>query len=47
MSARPTIRSLSSGRANHSMDMKEFAPLPEALMEEVLAEAHERMRGAA
>jgi len=41
------IRSLSSGRANYSMEMKAFAPLPAALMDEVLAEARARMRGAA
>jgi elongation factor G len=38
-----TVRSLSSGRANYSMEMKRFAPLPEALMEEVLKEARQRM----
>jgi len=41
------LRSLSSGRANHSMEIKQFAPLPAALMESVLEEAHRRMRGAA
>jgi elongation factor G len=40
-----TVRSLSSGRANHAMEMKRFAPLPEALMETVLKEAHARMNG--
>ncbi|MBW2263684.1 MAG: elongation factor G [Deltaproteobacteria bacterium] len=39
-----TVRSLSSGRANHSMEMKRFAPLPDALTEKVLAEARERTR---
>jgi elongation factor G len=38
-----TVRSLSSGRANYSMEMKCFSPLPEAMMESVLKEAHERM----
>jgi elongation factor G len=41
------LRSLSSGRANHSLEIKQFAPLPAALMESVLEEAHKRMRGAA
>jgi elongation factor G len=41
------LRSLSSGRANHSMEIKQFAPLPAALTEAVLEEAHKRMRGAA
>ena len=40
-----TVRSLSSGRANHAMEIKHFAPLPDALMEEVLKEARARMRG--
>jgi len=38
-----TIRSLSSGRANYSMEMKQYAPLPSSLQEDVLAEARERM----
>ncbi len=41
------LRSLSSGRANYSMEIDRFAPLPTALMETVLEEAHKRMRGAA
>jgi elongation factor G len=32
-----TVRSLSSGRANHSMEMLRFSPLPEHLIREVLA----------
>ncbi len=40
-----TIRSLSSGRANYSMEMKEYSPLPAALMEKALEEARERMAG--
>jgi elongation factor G len=42
-----TIRSLSSGRANHAMELLAFKPLPASLLDQVLAEAHERMRGAA
>ncbi len=38
-----TVRSLSSGRANHSMEMKRFSPLPASLMDGVLAEARERL----
>jgi elongation factor G len=38
-----TVRSLSSGRANHSMELKSYSPMPEALMEKVLEDAHERM----
>jgi elongation factor G len=38
-----TVRSLSSGRANYSMEMKHYAQLPEALTDQVLAEARERM----
>jgi elongation factor G len=37
------VRSLSSGRANYAMEMKQYAPLPDALMEAVLKEARERM----
>ncbi|MBW2276405.1 MAG: elongation factor G [Deltaproteobacteria bacterium] len=40
-----TVRSLSSGRANHSLEIKGFSPLPDDLMAEVLKEAHARMRG--
>ncbi len=42
-----SLRSLSSGRAVYSMEIKNFAPLPEALTQKVLEEAHKRMRGAA
>lgn len=38
-----SVRSLSSGRANYSMEMKSFQPLPEGLMESVLKEARARM----
>ncbi len=38
-----SIRSMSSGRANYSMEMKCFNPLPGAMMEAVLKEARERM----
>ncbi len=38
------IRSISSGRANYSMELKQYAPLPPALQEKTLAEARERMR---
>ncbi len=41
------LRSLSSGRAAYSMEMKHYALLPEALTEKVLEEAHKRMQGAA
>ena len=37
------VRSLSSGRANYSMELSRYAALPESLMEKVLAEAHDRM----
>jgi elongation factor G len=40
-----TVRSLSSGRANHSLEIKGFAPLPDELTADVLAEARARMRG--
>jgi elongation factor G len=36
------VRSLSSGRANHSLEMKQFAPLPEELMQEVLDEVRRK-----
>ncbi len=39
-----TVRSLSSGRAAHSMEMKRFSALPDDLMEKVLAEARKRVR---
>jgi elongation factor G len=39
------VRTLSSGRANHSLEICEYRALPQALMEEVLAEAHRRMAG--
>ena len=38
-----TVRSLSSGRAAHAMEMKRFSPLPDALMEAVLKEAKARI----
>ena len=37
------MRSLSSGRANYSMELKQYMPMPEKLQEEVLAAAKERM----
>jgi elongation factor G len=40
-----TVRSLSSGRANYSMELRRFSPLPEALQEAVIAEARRRMAG--
>jgi elongation factor G len=39
------VRSLSSGRANYAMEMKQYAPLPDTLMAAVLKEARERMEG--
>ncbi len=41
------VRSLSSGRANHSMELARYSALPEKLMEKVLEEARARMRGEA
>ena len=38
-----TVRTLSSGRANHALEISEYRPLPGALMEEVLADARERL----
>jgi elongation factor G len=38
-----SVRSMSSGRANYSMEMKCFQPLPDAMMETVLKEARARM----
>lgn len=38
-----SVRSLSSGRANHGMEMKNFQPLPESLKEKVLEEARKRL----
>jgi elongation factor G len=38
-----TVRTLSSGRANHSMEICEYRPLPQNLMDDVLAEARKRM----
>lgn len=38
-----TLRSLSSGRANYSMEVKLYNPLPDALQENVLAEARKRI----
>ena len=40
-----TLRSSSAGRANYSMEIERYSPLPEKIQEEVLAEAHKRMRG--
>jgi elongation factor G len=39
-----TVRSLSSGRAVHSLEMKRFALLPDDLTQKVLAEARKRTR---
>jgi elongation factor G len=39
------VRTLSSGRANHSLEICEYRPLPQALMDEVLTEARRRMAG--
>ena len=39
------VRSQSSGRANYSMEMKKYGPLPASLQDEVLEEARERMKG--
>jgi len=39
-----TVRSLSSGRANYAMELSRYDHLPQALMEDVLAEARERMK---
>ncbi len=39
------IRTSSSGRANYSMEMKNYAPLPGEMMEAVLEEARKRMDG--
>jgi elongation factor G len=39
------VRSLSSGRANHSVELRRFAALPDALMSDVLAEAERRKKG--
>jgi len=38
-----TIRSLSSGRANYSMELDKYVPMPEKTQEEVLAKAKERL----
>ena len=40
-----SVRSLSSGRANYSMEMNSYRPLPEKMMDDVLKEAHKRMKG--
>jgi elongation factor G len=37
------MRTLSSGRANHSLEMKEYRQLPAALLEETLEDARRRM----
>lgn len=39
------VRSTSSGRANYSMEMAHYSPLPESLQEAVLEEARKRMSG--
>jgi elongation factor G len=39
------VRSLSSGRANYSMELNRYAPTPEKVQEEVLKEAAERLAG--
>ncbi len=39
------VRSTSSGRANYSMEMAQYSPLPESLKEEVLEVARKRMKG--
>ncbi|MFA6034486.1 MAG: hypothetical protein WC889_16425, partial [Myxococcota bacterium] len=41
------LRSLSSGRANYSMEFNRYQALPAKLMEEILEEAHERMKAEA
>ena len=38
------VRSISSGRANYSLELKRYSPMPAALQEKVLAEAKERMQ---
>jgi elongation factor G len=40
-----TIRSLSSGRANYSMEMLRYSAMPEKLQEETLADARKRIEG--
>ena len=37
------IRSLSSGRANHAMELERYAPMPEKMQEKVLEEARKRI----
>ncbi len=37
------IRSASSGRANYSMEMAQYSPLPTSMQEDVLADARERI----
>ena len=39
------IRSLSSGRANHAMELEIYAAMPEKMQEKVLEEARKRMAG--
>jgi elongation factor G len=39
-----TLRNLSSGRANYSMDFHKYLPLPKAVQEEVLKEIEEKKR---
>ncbi len=38
------IRSLSSGRANYSMELKHYSAMPASMQEKVLAEAKERLK---
>jgi elongation factor G len=38
------IRSLSSGRANYSMELRRYDSLPASLQDKVLEEAHKRMK---
>ena len=38
-----TVRSLSSGRANYSMELERYAPMPEKTQEKVLEEAKKRL----
>ncbi len=35
-----SLRTLSSGRANHSLEFKNYAPLPKSLAQEILEESH-------
>ena len=40
-----TVRSLSSGRAVYSMELRRYSALPAKIQEEVLAEARKRIKG--